>query len=97
MTNSLKYVFLDGNTGTLRMKLHEEMKKVLAPRVADNGSGLPSEFEIEGVQSLGLQLVSSLVKQLDGQLEVQRSQETAFQVTFKVRRLKGDRCRRPTF
>ncbi len=38
--------------------------------VQDNGEGLPSKFNLEQATTLGIQLVKTLTKQLNGQLEV---------------------------
>ena len=38
--------------------------------IGDNGVGLPKDLVIEDTKTLGLQLVSSLVEQLEGQLTI---------------------------
>jgi two-component sensor histidine kinase len=40
--------------------------------VEDNGVGLPPEIDLERVETLGLQLVRALAKQVDGTLTVER-------------------------
>ncbi|WP_447975115.1 hypothetical protein [Nitrospira sp. Kam-Ns4a] len=50
--------------------------------VQDDGIGLPPDFAVEKVSSLGWQLVPMLIAQLDGTLERQRGQGTAIAVTF---------------
>jgi two-component sensor histidine kinase len=52
--------------------------------VADNGVGLPPEFDMLNTDSLGLHLVRILVQQLDGTLEVQGQGGTQFRITFIV-------------
>jgi len=52
--------------------------------VSDNGSGLPENLEIEDLDSLGMQLVTTLVDQLDGELELKRNKGTEFIVRFAV-------------
>jgi two-component sensor histidine kinase len=44
--------------------------------VSDNGVGIPENLDIEDLNSLGLQLVTSLVDQLDGKIEVKRDNGT---------------------
>ena len=52
--------------------------------VSDNGVGIPENLDIEDLDSLGLQLVTSLVDQLDGELELKRNNGTEFTIKFNV-------------
>ena len=52
--------------------------------VADNGVGLSLEPDIAHTSALGLQLVETLVRQLEGCLAVDLTEGTAFRITFKV-------------
>jgi len=82
MTNALKYAFPDGRSGTLSVDLRAGSGQALSLRVSDDGVGMPPEFDLATAKSLGLQLVNSLVAQLDGRLEVEHSCGTAFKVLF---------------
>lgn len=50
--------------------------------VADNGKGIPKEIYLENVESLGLQLVSLLVEQIEGCIELRREQGAKFTIWF---------------
>ena len=50
--------------------------------VRDTGVGLPADFDARRTQSLGLQLVSDLARQLGGQLDVGPGPGAVFSVTF---------------
>src|SRR5664280_2640974 len=52
--------------------------------VSDNGIGIPENVDIKDLDSLGLQLVTSLVDQLDGELELKRNKGTEFTIRFNV-------------
>jgi two-component sensor histidine kinase len=52
--------------------------------VSDNGVGIPEYLEIEDLDSLGIQLVTTLVDQLDGELELKRDNGTEFIIRFTV-------------
>jgi two-component sensor histidine kinase len=52
--------------------------------VSDNGVGIPEDLNIEDLDSLGLQLVFSLIDQLDGELELKRNNGMEFIMRFKV-------------
>jgi two-component sensor histidine kinase len=41
--------------------------------VSDNGVGIPENLDIEDLGSLGMQLVASLIDQMDGKLELKRN------------------------
>ncbi len=52
--------------------------------VSDNGVGIPENLDFENLDSLGLQLIFSLVEQLDGEIEFKRNNGTEFTIKFTV-------------
>ena len=50
--------------------------------VGDNGVGMPKELDFRKTKTLGLQVVSTLVDQLDGKIELDRSGGTYFRISF---------------
>jgi two-component sensor histidine kinase len=52
--------------------------------VSDNGIGLPENLNIESSETLGLQLISILIDQLDGKLELKRNSGTEYIIRFAV-------------
>lgn len=86
VSNSLKYAFPDKNDGEIRIKLHREegSNTSFILSISDNGVGIPESINIEDLDSLGLQLVTSLVDQLDGEIELKRNKGTEFTVKFTV-------------
>jgi two-component sensor histidine kinase len=83
VTNALKYAFPQERGGKLWIELHKTSPQGFALRVADDGVGLPSGLDIHNTPSLGLQLVNSLVSQLEGNVEIGREKGTAFTIRFK--------------
>ena len=53
-------------------------------KISDDGIGIPKSIDLENPKSLGIQLVTTLVDQLDGELELKRSNETEFTIRFTV-------------
>jgi two-component sensor histidine kinase len=51
-------------------------------KISDDGVGIPKSIDLKNPTSLGMQLVTTLVDQLDGELELKRNNETEF--TIKV-------------
>lgn len=74
LTNAYKYAFRDGRTGKITIDFYKQGEEHLLC-VKDNGVGLPSDVHLRGSQSLGLNLVQGLVRQLDGALEWPSTQE----------------------
>lgn len=67
VSNAFKYAFPNGRKGKIDVivkKIHNFVEII----VADDGVGIKSEIDIKNTESLGLQLVTSLVEQLDGEL-----------------------------
>ena len=50
--------------------------------VSDNGSGFPENIDFRNTASLGLQLVNTLVEQLEGSIELERDEGTKFIIRF---------------
>jgi two-component sensor histidine kinase len=50
--------------------------------VKDNGTGIPESLDILNPETLGLQLVTTLVDQLGGKLELKRARGTEFRIMF---------------
>ena len=97
VSNSLKHAFPDRKEGEIRIELYKEengecTKSInedckitnFVLTVSDNGVGIPEKFDMESIDTLGMQLVTSLVDQLDGELELKRDNGTEFSVRFTV-------------
>ncbi len=83
LTNSFKYAFPKGGTGTIRINL-KKLKNEIILTVADDGAGMPPDFDINNPRGLGLLLVKTLSLQLKGSLTYERGRETMFQVRVSI-------------
>jgi len=85
ISNSLKYAFPEGRKGEISLAIQRQ-DHTLTILFKDNGVCIPQDFDWRNAKSLGLRLVISLVEQLDGTIELDRSAGTAFTivVTEKV-------------
>ena len=70
------------DSSKIQIELHQ-LKNSLVLIVSDNGVGLPENIDFKNTESLGLRLVNNLVKQLDGTIELDRSEGTKFKIIFK--------------
>ena len=66
--NSIKYAFDQNDNGIIRVSLCASDDHHLVLIVSDNGRGLPENFNAFESRSLGMSLVTELVKQLEGSL-----------------------------
>ena len=90
VSNSLKHAFQGRDEGETLIKLYREKSEgskstIFVLTVSDNGVGIPENLDIEDLDSLGMQLVTSLVDQLDGELELKRNNGTEFAIRFTVK------------
>ncbi len=88
ITNSLKHAFPNGRGGEILIELHPFGEQTFQIIVQDNGVGIPGDLDLKQTTSMGLQIVTILVNQLEGSLEMQREGGTAAKVLFKELRYK---------
>jgi two-component sensor histidine kinase len=82
VSNALKYAFPTGKRGEIVIDLLHGGDGKVVLTVKDDGVGLPDGMDITDTPSLGLQLVNTLVKQLDGTIEVESAGGTAFRMVL---------------
>lgn len=80
VSNSLKYAFPHKN-GIINISL-SCMDNSFALFVGDNGKGLKDDFDRERDSHLGMQLISMLTEQLDGQLELENFNGVCYTIRF---------------
>ncbi len=83
ISNSLKYAFPKRTSGKVTVAFHHDGPSYTL-RVSDDGVGLPAHVDLDRTETLGLQLVTTLAKQLRGELAVDRSGGTTFTLAFTV-------------
>lgn len=80
VTNVFKYAYQDGRMGTMTLRLGEQEEGLYSLTVSDDGEGMPSKCQ-EG--TMGLSIVESLARQLDGSLEIVSNGGTRVTVQFR--------------
>ena len=83
VSNSLKYAFEGRERGRILIEFSRVSDGRLKLNVGDDGIGLPDNFDIETAESLGLQLVTTLITQISGELEIEVKEGTKFNILFK--------------
>jgi PAS domain S-box-containing protein len=80
VSNALKYAFPHQSEGQITITLTTESATTILLGIADNGGGLDSTIDWRTTQSLGLQIVCSLVEQLQGEICLVQDQGCHFQI-----------------
>ena len=80
-TNSIKHAFPNRNDGNIKVELkHNDDSYVLI--YSDDGLGLPENINPRDSKKLGLMVVETLVNQLNGLMEIDRTDGTKFTIKF---------------
>ena len=83
LSNSLKHAFPRERAGEVVVSVQRSNDDTVTLRVADNGVGMPPNFDIQRSKSLGLRIADLLARQLGGRLERQTGPGMDFSVTFR--------------
>lgn len=81
--NSLKHGFAEKERGTIFIQLNCLKPKEYELIIGDTGNGLPENFDIKNTTSLGLKLIQTLTRQLEGKLHIGGGTGTMFSIYFK--------------
>jgi len=84
IANSLKHAFPNDRSGKISIDLAHRDPNSVRLSVSDDGVGIPESQNLEDATTLGLQLVTMLVDQLDGTLTIHRSNPTTFEICFPL-------------
>jgi len=82
VSNSLKHAFPPGVPGEILIALEVDQERNFTLTVSDNGVGIPAGLDFRNAESLGMQLISSLVDQLGATVAINSSRGTRFTITF---------------
>jgi len=82
VSNALKHAFPDSKKGEIHIKLYSNKRNKTNLIVSDDGVGLPENITIQEPETLGLQLVNDLVKQVEGKIRLERIKGTTFHIVF---------------
>jgi two-component sensor histidine kinase len=82
VSNSLKYAYPDDTPGVIEVRCGRSGDDRYFLNVRDQGVGLPAGLDIDESPSLGLKLVASLVRQIEGELTICGDNGTCFDITW---------------
>jgi two-component sensor histidine kinase len=83
VSNAYKHAFR-GKEGIINVELSKLVKNTYQLRIADNGDGLPANFDLHSNESLGLDIVCILSEQINAELKIYNDNGAKFEIVFKV-------------
>ncbi|MFO7730284.1 MAG: PAS domain S-box protein [Spirochaetia bacterium] len=84
-TNAMKHGFNDTEKAIFRVEMEKnEPNNHYILRISNSGNPFPEETGLDNPHTLGLQLVSTLVAQLQGSIELKRKPSPVFTIKFPI-------------
>jgi len=84
LMNAFGHAFPDQTAGKIAVSLEKDADSSYSLTVQDNGIGLPENFSLSSLDTLGLILVETLTKQINGILSIDSDSGAVFRVTFDL-------------
>lgn len=83
ISNSLRHAFSVDSSGEIQVILRKngDSHELI---VKDNGIGIPEELDFRNPETLGLQMINILVKQIGGTIDLNGAEGTEFHIRLKV-------------
>ncbi len=82
LSNAFKYAFPNGTSGEIKILYKPDNENNSTLIIKDNGIGFPENINFRQTESLGLQLVNTLVDQLEGKIELNKNGGTEFKIVL---------------
>lgn len=83
ISNALKHAFPGKRQGKIQVELRRENEKEFLLIVRDDGVGFPAGLDFRQTETLGMQIVTMLVDQIEGKIELVREGGTMFKIIFR--------------
>ncbi len=84
ITNSIKYAFKEVILPEIKVSIEKKENGNIIFEYRDNGIGLPEDFNLDKLDSLGMLLIKISAKQLNGFLKMQNDNGFHLKITFKL-------------
>jgi PAS domain S-box-containing protein len=82
-SNALQHAFIEGENGEISIDFFKSAGQLIL-KVEDSGGAFPDDIDFRNTESLGLQLVSNLVSQIEGDIELDTTDyRTCFRIIFR--------------
>ncbi|HBE17292.1 MAG TPA: hypothetical protein DEG17_06285 [Cyanobacteria bacterium UBA11149] len=82
ISNALKYGFIDRQESEIYLTLVTNSHQRVILTVGNKGDTLPLDFNLNKTKSMGIKLITTLVQQLKGKIQIERGEITLFKIEF---------------
>jgi len=86
VTNAIKHAFPSKTAGKITISMAKDQAGTCTLKICDNGVGFSADVNMKNPESMGLQLISLLAQQLEGELIISTDSGTCFKVQFSTRK-----------
>jgi PAS domain S-box-containing protein len=83
VTNCFKHAFPHGNTGNILISFRNIGEEEFELTVKDDGIGIAEDIDLKNPQTMGLDLIGTFVKHLQGRMEINRKAGTEVRISFQ--------------
>lgn len=84
IVNAIKYAFINEQKGIVDISLQHDGTDHLLLKISDNGIGFPPALDTTKRNSLGLDLITGLAKQLNGTISIENKEGVHISVRFVI-------------
>jgi two-component sensor histidine kinase len=82
VTNSIKYAFLPGSQGNIRVNMHQSADRI-SLAITDDGIGIDPAITSGKSASMGLKLIKGLTRDIDGEIDFTNENGARIDINFK--------------
>jgi PAS domain S-box-containing protein len=82
VSNSLKHAFPGDTRGEVSIRMRKDRTGLHTLFIRDSGIGFPQDLDFQATDTLGMNIVTDLVKQLDGRISLDTERGTEFKISF---------------
>jgi hypothetical protein len=82
VSNSLKHAFSKNEEGKINVSLKKTKDDRILLEVYDNGIGFPEDVDYKNSDTVGLKLISTITKQMDGKISIEKNKGTHVMISW---------------
>ncbi len=84
VSNAFKHAFPNNRKGKIYIDMHRVSEEEMILKVKDDGVGLPEDFDLEKTETLGMEIINTLINQFEGELNYINDNGAEFIVKLKA-------------
>jgi PAS domain S-box-containing protein len=88
ISNALKYAFPNNGSGKIEISCKRNENKEIVLVVQDNGIGFPENYNFKNQNTMGMRIVRTSTKQINGKLKLTKCKGTKWVINFKEKFIK---------